>query len=900
MKIFNKFIWSKREPSNKNDVWFDGSSFKIYNGGDWETAAGGIPIVSSIEELDPNASSGTMAVIAKGSLNTISIADVYFPSEEDFLLDEETLFVKLLNADKLTLVKGIDLHTPPSNYEYPQAAFMGILLNKYAVDAFAKGLDLGNPNANPLDETKVKMGIFYVTMMPNPEDPENLDSNIVMIGGAAGGSDVLNNMGNPEDLAFAQHIPEVGFVIDNEKLDSFNKQLEEDDYYFLTIMTNGLEGDIPPKEIIQILRGYDNVFKISSGGSKPKVYIKNQEWEVFLEEDFNSLKNSINLVNQSIPIKVSQLENDVPYLTAEDLENLNNLEITDISTGRNTVVLKDGELIRIYGSQHSTIYVTIDEEVPFHKGYIQYDQPLGGTTFVGDNIKVISSDIERGTHLIEFTKIAGDALPIIGRSMPLDMKNGMAYVRIEIESIPNNSYIHTALANLNALNTMILYNRETALSIEELGKSRNYYPEDVVEIWYSHGDLSIDCGYEAYVNIYHRSIENTTFNISKGGRYNVNITLDTDYDKSFVQDYDAGWLASRTDLLKYTEGLKRATIPSGDYFAGTSNNMVWDVGVNHVALPSTIEEVRFKVSPKKVSVPSEETYWRIFNKYRFSDTDSVIINGKEGKTIDLTVPDNVSTLASCVGNTFSELHSLKLTNNITNIQDCAFSNPIIHKLILPETYEYWKPNIGLRAFRTIIKEIAVDRTDTALDLWRSGNSLIKVKSTYTSPLGITSEIIAPYALYKCVSIPYVTLYSSVKEIKEGVFEGTSISYYDCLGCTDVPKLSNNASFGSADYRIVVPQDKYEEWVASEGWSNYEDKIVGASSIYHFTAGLSYITEAEYTWEQYIDSKFCNGPFTIVDGVVKYANTNTVQLDSVNVLATDTIKNYTNYEIVSDQ
>ena len=57
---------------------------------------------------------------------------------------------------------------------------------------------------------------------------------------------------------------------------------------------------------------------------------------------------------------------------------------------------------------------------------------------------------------------------------------------------------------MNALNTMILYNRETALSIEELGKSRYYYPGDFVEIWYSHGDLSIDCSYEAYVNIYHR------------------------------------------------------------------------------------------------------------------------------------------------------------------------------------------------------------------------------------------------------------------------------------------------------------------------------------------------------------------------------------------------------------
>lgn len=36
MKIFNKFIWSKKEPSNKNDVWFDGSNLRIYTEESWE------------------------------------------------------------------------------------------------------------------------------------------------------------------------------------------------------------------------------------------------------------------------------------------------------------------------------------------------------------------------------------------------------------------------------------------------------------------------------------------------------------------------------------------------------------------------------------------------------------------------------------------------------------------------------------------------------------------------------------------------------------------------------------------------------------------------------------------------------------------------------------------------
>lgn len=36
MKIFNKIVWSKKEPINKNDIWFDGSAFRVYTEGSWE------------------------------------------------------------------------------------------------------------------------------------------------------------------------------------------------------------------------------------------------------------------------------------------------------------------------------------------------------------------------------------------------------------------------------------------------------------------------------------------------------------------------------------------------------------------------------------------------------------------------------------------------------------------------------------------------------------------------------------------------------------------------------------------------------------------------------------------------------------------------------------------------
>lgn len=61
MRIFNKLVFSKKEPSNKNDVWFDGSNLKIYTEGSWKTiiqnnGGGGadITIDSELSETSKN------------------------------------------------------------------------------------------------------------------------------------------------------------------------------------------------------------------------------------------------------------------------------------------------------------------------------------------------------------------------------------------------------------------------------------------------------------------------------------------------------------------------------------------------------------------------------------------------------------------------------------------------------------------------------------------------------------------------------------------------------------------------------------------------------------------------------------------------------------------------------
>ena len=59
MKIYNKFVESKKEPSNKNDIWFDGSSWKMYKEGVWRSFTLPIELAKDIEDAVKNLDLGS-------------------------------------------------------------------------------------------------------------------------------------------------------------------------------------------------------------------------------------------------------------------------------------------------------------------------------------------------------------------------------------------------------------------------------------------------------------------------------------------------------------------------------------------------------------------------------------------------------------------------------------------------------------------------------------------------------------------------------------------------------------------------------------------------------------------------------------------------------------------------
>lgn len=47
MKVYNKFVESKNEPQNKNDIWFDGEYINLYKEGKWKAFT--IPLDAAYE-----------------------------------------------------------------------------------------------------------------------------------------------------------------------------------------------------------------------------------------------------------------------------------------------------------------------------------------------------------------------------------------------------------------------------------------------------------------------------------------------------------------------------------------------------------------------------------------------------------------------------------------------------------------------------------------------------------------------------------------------------------------------------------------------------------------------------------------------------------------------------------
>jgi hypothetical protein len=219
--------------------------------------------------------------------------------------------------------------------------------------------------------------------------------------------------------------------------------------------------------------------------------------------------------------------------------------------------------------------------------------------------------------------------------------------------------------------------------------------------------------------------------------------------------------------------------------------------------------------------------------------------------ISITIPSTSIGIQSISTEAFSNCMSLKnivIQNGTQSIGDYAFMDcSLLKRIIMPKginsiqmgAYQGTKissiiiPNdnasMGSYIFNGcyVLKNVILPNsmTSVGMSLFSSNSSL----STVVIPSGVTS--IGDSAFSSCYALVSLKIPSGVTSIGSNAFRYCqSLAYLDFSEHTSVPTLGNSNVFNSvsSDCKIIVPDNLYNDWVATNYWSNISSHIISKS------------------------------------------------------------------------
>lgn len=297
-KVLNKVMQSKKAPT-KADLWISDSGLKANIKGRWQSI-GGIPIVKSLKELNRlNLPTGSLASVAfsQGKGSVIGITECYQPGEQDFILDNENMTIKLNNADRLTSVSGVKIEQP-ADFAIPEqgAAFIGILVGQEVIDLLSQGISkdsIAGGEAPP--DIPAKIAFILFVAMPNSPMQGIIGIAVESLEDSESLGDILG--GNPEEdmeesmkKAMLAQFTEEGIVINQPLLDEFNAKLARGPYTMLINLGEmmGVSGEVDTSFVGQILK------VITGNAANSTLYEKKNGWEEFGKKELTSLEAKLN------------------------------------------------------------------------------------------------------------------------------------------------------------------------------------------------------------------------------------------------------------------------------------------------------------------------------------------------------------------------------------------------------------------------------------------------------------------------------------------------------------------------------------------------------------------------------------------------------------------------------
>lgn len=262
------------------------------------TSGNGVPIVDSVDKLDPNAELGSMAsVVEPGSIKESSFRDLYQPDAS--MMDQNT--GTLTAPELLSSVSSVSVFAP-QNADSLVKSMVYLVTRDFSM-------------------TTQNMAMIQIV-------PQQAVAAMTMVGGYA----------NVQQFVLAEYSQDtMSYTIHNDQVESFNAVLANgmDWCYFANP-----EGGVITEEQFATIDLFLKV--VADIPSKAHVYLKKDNWEELYAKDFEKLASNIGKVETSVNAKANKLPIE-SYSSYRGLKPNVYTTYTISSTGSTTINLADIE-----------------------------------------------------------------------------------------------------------------------------------------------------------------------------------------------------------------------------------------------------------------------------------------------------------------------------------------------------------------------------------------------------------------------------------------------------------------------------------------------------------------------------------------------------------------------------
>lgn len=216
---------------------------------------------------------------------------------------------------------------------------------------------------------------------------------------------------------------------------------------------------------------------------------------------------------------------------------------------------------------------------------------------------------------------------------------------------------------------------------------------------------------------------------------------------------------------------------------------------------------------------------------------------------NIIIPNGITTINSYMFNGCYNLSSIIIPKGITKLNDNTFSNCYkLSNITIPTSvttignnvfsYCYFLSDIIIPSSVTsigsgpfsdcfLLSNLEIPNNITSISYGMFSNCYIL--PNVTIPNGVTS--ISTFAFRECQTLSKLIMPSGLESIASNAFYNCyGLTKYDFSNCNSIPSLSNaNAFTGiNSNCKIIVPDNLYNDWIATSGWSTYASYIIKAS------------------------------------------------------------------------